>query len=184
MTIIKHRQVLPRWLADQMLDSSKIDRDLLIFQLVELGWTQTAIGEAISISREGVRQIHKKMLAVIGSSASESHAHLPQPPVRPAKPKKTYVVPSDSTLDRLRMLMPIAQKVRGKSRRYRKEAEEFTALLNHAHKIEGVSIARLSKLLGVTHGAIRFRLCRYGYLKPVSGKSMVYNPVRLENRFG
>ena len=184
MTIIKHRQFLPSWLADQLIESSKNDRDLIVFQLVELGWTQTAIGDAISMSREGVRQIHKKMLAGIGTFAPLSHAHLPQPPVRLVRPKKTYVVPSDHTLDRLRMLMPIAQKVRGKSRRYRKEAEEFTALLNHAHKIEGVSIARISKLLGVTHGAIRFRLCRYGYLKPMSGKSMVYQPISLKNRFG
>jgi hypothetical protein len=183
MSVIKHRQVLPGWLAAQLLDSSKFDRDLLVFQLVDLGWTQTAVGDAISMSREGVRQIHKKMLGVLGGSPAPSKAHLPLPPVRPVKPKKTYAVPSDSTLDRLRILMPIAQKVRGKGKSYRKEAEEFTALLNHAHKIEGVSIGRLSKLLGVSHGAIRFRLCRYGYLKPVSGKSMVFNPISLENRF-
>jgi hypothetical protein len=183
MSVIKHRQVLPSWLAAQLLGSSKFDRDLLIFQLVELGWTQTAVGDAISMSREGVRQVHKKMSGVLGGSPAPSHAPLPLPPERPVKPKKTYTVPSDSTLYRLRLLMPIAQKVRGKGKSYRKEAEEFTALLNHAHKIEGVSIARLSKLLGVTHGAIRFRLCRYGYLKPVSGKSMVFNPISLENRF-
>jgi hypothetical protein len=80
--------------------------------------------------------------------------------------------------------MPKAQQVRGKSKRYRREAEEFTALLNYAHKIEGVSLYRLAKTLGVTHAAIRFRLCRYGYLKPGLGKSGVYSPVSMQNRFG
>ncbi len=182
MKIMKKHQVMPTWMAEQIRESSRASRDLLIYQLVELGWTLTAIGDAIAMTREGVRQIHKKM-AGKGGSPMPSHSRLPLPPTWPIKPKKTYVVPSTPTLERLLLLMPVAQKVRGKSKRYRKEAEEFTALLNYAHKVEGVSISRLAKLLGVTHGAIRFRLCRYGYLKPAYGRSAVYNPISLENRF-
>lgn len=182
MKIMKKHQVLPTWIAELIKHSSRASRDLLIHQLVELGWTLTSIADAVPMTREGVRQIHKKVASKSGLPLP-SHSHLPLPPTWPTKPKKTYVVPSMPTLDRLLLLMPLAQKVRGKSRRYRKEAEEFTALLNYAHKVEGVSISRLAKLLGVTHGAIRFRLCRYGYLKPAYGRSGVYNPISLENRF-
>jgi hypothetical protein len=182
MRVMKKHQVLPAWMAEEILLSGRSDRDRLIYQLVEMGWTLTAIGESIAMTREGVRQIHKKIAASLGH-ALLSHAHLPVPPSWPDKPKRTLLSPKAATLTRLLELMPKAQQVRGKSPRFRKEAEEFTALLNHAHKVEGVSMSRLAKLLGVTHGAIRFRLCRYGYLKPVSGRSKVYNAISLENRF-
>jgi len=184
MKIMKKGQVLPIWMADELVGSSRSDRDFLIYQLVNIGWTQTAIGDAISMSRERVRQIHNRVESSVSSRPHLSHAHLPQPPTWPIKSVKTFVVPSSDTLDRLLALMPKAQQVRGKSKRYRREAEEFTALLNYAHKIEGVSLYRLAKTLGVTHAAIRFRLCRYGYLKPGLGKSGVYSPVSMQNRFG
>lgn len=184
MKVMKKHQVLPSWMANEIMSSTRSTRDHLIYQLVEIGWTLTAVGEAISMTREGVRQIHKRVAATLWGVTRPSHAHLPLPPTWPVKPKKTYVLPATATLNRLMELMPKAQLVRGKSKRYRREAEEFTALLNYAHKVEGVSMARLAKLLGVSHGAIRFRLCRYGYLKPVSGTSKVYNVISLENRFG
>jgi len=184
MKVMKKHQVLPSWMADEIMSSTRSTRDHLIYQLVEIGWTLTAVGEAISMTREGVRQIHKRVAATLSGVTRPSHAHLPLPPTWPVKPRKTYVLPATATLDRLMELMPKAQLVRGKSKRYRREAEEFTALLNYAHKVEGVSMARLAKLLGVSHGAIRFRLCRYGYIKPSHGRSKVYTPISLNNRFG
>lgn len=184
MKIMKKHQELPSWMADELINSSRSNRDALIYQLVQIGWTLTSVGDAISMSRERVRQIHNQVATSLSPHASLSHAHLPQPPIWPDKPAKTLVLPSSRTLDRLLALMPKAQLVRGKSKRYRREAEEFTALLNHAHKIEGVSLYRLAKTLGVTHAAIRFRLCRYGYLQAGSGKSGVYTPISIQNRFG
>jgi hypothetical protein len=81
-------------------------------------------------------------------------------------------------------LQPLAQKVRGSGSAYRKEAEEYTALINHAHMVEGVTLYRLAKRLGVTHGALRFRLVRYGYITPKTGVSGVYKPVAMANRYG
>jgi hypothetical protein len=72
--------------------------------------------------------------------------------------------------------------VRSNGKAYREEAEEYTKLLNYAHTVEGVTLYRLAKRLGVTHGALRFRLVRYGYKKPVTATSKVYNPILKENR--
>jgi hypothetical protein len=72
--------------------------------------------------------------------------------------------------------------VRSNGKKYREEAEEYTKLLNHAHTVEGVTLYRLAKRLGVTHGALRFRLVRYGYKKPVTATSKVYTPILKENR--
>jgi hypothetical protein len=93
-----------------------------------------------------------------------------------------YIEPSPETLKRLLELQPYAQQVRSSGKKYRAEAEEYTSLLNHAHTVEGVTLYRLAKRLGVTHGALRFRLVRYGYKKTVTATSKVYNPIIKENR--
>jgi hypothetical protein len=72
--------------------------------------------------------------------------------------------------------------VRSNGTKYRKEAEEYTRLLNQAHVEEGVTLYRLAKRLGVTHGALRFRLVRYGYKTPVNATSKVYTPILEKNR--
>jgi hypothetical protein len=107
---------------------------------------------------------------------------IPDPPVKPERPKPVYVEPTEKTLARLLELQPYAQQVRSNGKKYREEAEEYTALLNHAHTVEGVTLYRLAKRLGVTHGALRFRLVRYGYKTPVTATSKVYTPIVDENR--
>ena len=107
---------------------------------------------------------------------------IPEPPIKLEKPKPVYIEPSPETLERLLQLQPYAQQVRSNGKKYRAEAEEYTALLNHAHVVEGVTLYRLAKRLGVTHGALRFRLVRYGYKQPITATSKVYNPIVQENR--
>lgn len=153
-------------------------RDQLIRELAEAGWTYEAISNASKITRERVRQIVKSAAA----TATRTGIEIPEPPTKPERQKTEYVEPSPDTLRRLLELQPYAQQVRANGSKYREEAEEYTALLNHAYKNEGVTIYRLAKRLGITHGAIRFRLARYGYIQPKTGTSKVYNPIIRENR--
>jgi hypothetical protein len=183
MKIKVKNQELPAWVAEVIASSPRHTRDSIIIYLSSIGWTHQAISDASDLTRERVRQICRSMASAAPHTGSEFESVFPSPPQIDQKAKNAFVEPSAKTLDRLLALQPIAQKVRGSGKSYRREAEEYTALLNHAHKVEGVSLYRLAKRLGVTHAAIRFRLCRYGYMQPGSGKSNVYNPISLQNRF-
>ena len=184
MKVQVKNQVLPTWVGEAISSSPRSGRDSIIAYLSSIGWTYQAISDASGLTRERVRQICNSIKSVASPSMYVPSFSFPRPPVMTPKTKREYVEPSKETLSKLLALQPIAQKVRGSGKSYRREAEEYTALLNHAHKVEGVSIYRLAKRLGVTHAAIRFRLCRYGYLKSARGKSGVYSPVSLDNRFG
>ena len=144
------------------------ERNDYITALRHAGWTLQAISEATDITRERVRQI------VATTNPTISYDNIPLPPVVAEKKKTVYIEPSAETLARLRELRPLAAQVRGKSLAYRAEGEEFSRLLNHARTVEGVTIYRLAKRLGVTPASIRFRLARYGYLPPLSGDSETY----------
>jgi len=176
---IKKHQVLPIDVKDAF--SSIIDtdtRDAYIRALRDADWTLESIAAATELTRERVRQIS------LTRSASElpTYLSIPTPPLKPERPKPVYVEPHPDTLARLLELQPLAQQVRSNGTKYRAEAEEYTALLNHAHVNEGVTLYRLAKRLGVTHGALRFRLVRYGYKTPVNATSKVYTRILDENR--
>lgn len=175
---VKKNQQLPTNVSEafKTLISSE-DRDELIRQLREAEWTLEAIASASSITRERVRQI--------SATPAEGRAlgiNIPTPPLKPERAKPVYVEPTAATLARLLELQPYAQQVRSNGKKYREEAEEYTKLLNYAHTVEGVTLYRLAKRLGVTHGALRFRLVRYGYKQPVTATSKVYTPIVKENR--
>lgn len=162
-----------------------VKRDRLINQLVEANWTYEAISNASGLTRERVRQIANNSAAsyaLAGEFNIDLGIDIPTPPVKEEKVAPSYVEPNPETLKRLLELQPYAQQVRSNGKKYRAEAEEYTKLLNHAHEVEGVTLYRLAKRLGVTHGALRFRLVRYGYKKPVTAKSKVYQPISSKNR--
>jgi hypothetical protein len=109
---------------------------------------------------------------------------LPSPPEAEVTTKVKAVPnePSAESVAELLRLYPEAKLVRANSSKHRVEAEAFTKLLNHVHAPvaeggEGVSLYRLSEVLGVTHGGLRSRLGRYGY-KP----SAAYKPIKSGNR--
>ena len=174
-------QVLPAWVEFELRFRVGI-RDALIYELSELKWTYHAIAQGSGLSRERVRQIVSRIKGV-ECDFVRTGIDLPFPPSIPEVIRKTRTVPSAAILERLKELQPLAQKVRSNSPRYRKEAEEYTALINHVHKVEKVPLARLAKSLGVTHSALRFRLTRYGYMVS-AGSSGVYRPVIGKNRYG
>jgi hypothetical protein len=177
---IKKHQVLPKDIQDafeSIIDSDT--RDALIYDLRQVEWTLESIASASGLTRERVRQIS---LTEPSDAARDKSLVIPTPPLKPERPKPVYVEPNPETLKRLLELQPYAQLVRSSGTKYRAEAEEYTALLNHAHVVEGVTLYRLAKRLGVTHGALRFRLVRYGYKKPVNATSKVYTPIVEKNR--
>lgn len=179
---IKKNQKLPKEIH-RAFDSLKgPPRDALIKELVENSWTYEAIANASGLTRERVRQIANAISKLAVEFDYEIDVEIPEPPLKPERPKPEYIEPHPDTLKRLLELQPYAQQVRANGQKYRKEAEEYTALLNHAHTVEGVTLYRLAKRLGVTHGALRFRLVRYGYKQPITAKSKVYEPIIRENR--
>ena len=169
-------QVLPS-IVDIAFETglSRDHRDNYVRELAAKGWTQTAIGVAANLTRERIRQI----LDV--EAFRPSGMVVPLPPVKPDKPAPKYREPEPEDLSRLLELQPFAQKVRSNSPKYRTEAEEYTKLLAKVHLEDGVTLYRLALRLGVTHGALRFRLVRYGYLL-TTGSSRVYKSIQSENR--
>lgn len=171
LTVTRFRKTnltLPAEVREKFGTLGKSERNDYITALRNAGWTLQAISEATGITRERVRQI------VVNTSPAIFHDNIPLPPLFPEKQKPTYVEPSAETLRRLRELQPLAAQVRGKSPAYRAEGEEFSRLLNYASTVEGVTIYRLAKRLGVTPASIRFRLARYGYLPSLSGDNASY----------
>jgi transcriptional regulator with XRE-family HTH domain len=160
------------------------DRNAYMKALRERGWTLESVAECADISRERVRQITTGIPMSEAFRVAAAGYPIPEPPryeeKAPASDK--YIEPTPETLTRLLELQPFAQQVRSYGSRYRKEAEEYTWLVNYAHTVEGVTLYRLAKRLGVTHGALRFRLARYGYKKPVNAVSGAYTPILEENR--
>lgn len=180
ITYIKKNQQLPEYIkAAFETTSNSAQRDDLIRELVKAKWTYESISNASGLTRERIRQISK---APSKFAPSELNLEIPSPPEKPERPRPTYIEPHPDTLARLLELQPYAQQVRSNGTKYRAEAEEYTRLLNHAHVNEGVTLYRLAKRLGVTHGALRFRLVRYGYKQAITAKSKVYNPILKDNR--
>lgn len=147
------------------------------------GWTLQSIAELLGWTRERVRQVASSRSVEVAQALAEKYGLVvPTPPNKPERPRREFVEPSPEVLARLLELQPVARLVRSHSPNYRAEGEEYTRLLNHAHAVEGVTLYRLAKRLGVTHGAIRFRLARYGYKRPVNASSKVYQPILDKNR--
>lgn len=164
----KTNLTLPSEVHERFTTLGKNERNDYIVALRNAGWTLQSISEATGVTRERVRQIVATTQVVV------RFEDIPTPPIVAERPKPVYVEPSAETLARLRELQPMASKVRGTSPAFRAEGEEFSRLLDYAHKVEGVTIYRLAKRLGVTPASIRFRLARYGYLPSLKGESPTY----------
>jgi hypothetical protein len=160
------------------------DRDGFVKALRERGWTLESIAHAAGqMSRERVRQVCQKTSLAEALRVAMLGYPIPEPPFDEIiiNPPPVYVEPSSETLARLLELKPLARQVRSSSPRNREAAEEYTALLQYAHEVEGVPVYRLAKRLGVTHAAIQSRLVRYGY-RDTSGTSGAYQRIAKVNR--
>lgn len=156
-------------------------RNLYSAALRRKGWTLASISAVTGVTRERIRQIESATPAG-AEVALGADLPLPSPPVKAVKERKTYVEPDPGKLARLLELQPEAQQNRHNSEEFREAAEAYTALVWEVHDQDGVTLYRLAKALGVTHGALRFRLARYGYKEPQSGVSKVYTRIMPEHR--
>jgi len=186
-TELEHRKTnhtLPSWVSQILAQQEREERDTYIARLRAGGWTLQSIADASGLTRERVRQI----VATAGDAnlipAAPEDASVPELPVKAQREPRTFIEPDPDKLARLKALQPYAQQVRANSPTYRAEAEEYTRLVADVHQNDGVPLYRLALRLGVSHGALRFRLARYGYKLPVSGASKVYTPVKSDNRVG
>lgn len=166
------------------------DRNAYVRALRECGWTIDPIGLASGLSREQVRRIESSTPLRDATLLIASGVPVPPLSVIPARSprsrsrrnKNGAPDPSPETLARLKELKPLAELVRSSSPRYRAEAEEYCALLDHAIRVEGTTVYRLAILLGVTHGALYFRLTRYGYRTSPGSTNKVYQAINPDNR--
>jgi len=170
-------------LAFKEITTTRELRDNYISALRESQWTLQSIADCCGLTRERVRQLaSRKSDPGVVLELTRLGAAIPTPPEKPKRQVAFKPEIKPETLEKLLELQPLAQQVRSNSAKFREEAEIYTALLFDAYKNQGVSLYRLAKLLGVTHGAIRFRLARYGYVETSGGSSKVYTLVKLENR--
>lgn len=183
---IEYRKInhtLPKEVIDAFLILDNETRNAYIVALRKAQWSLQSIADAVGgLTRERIRQISDGRAPMVDETKI-SYLPIPTPPEKPKKEPRVYAEPTPETLARLLELQPLAQQVRSHSPRFRKEAEEYTALINHSHTVEGVSIYRLAKRLGVTHGSIRFRMARYGYLTTHNSNSSCYKPILDKNRY-
>lgn len=153
-------------------------RNDYIATLRSQGWSLQSIADAVGFTRERIRQICE-----VKKAKQDMSYPLPTPPLKPIKEKRVLPEPDAKSIERLLKLQPMAQQVRSHSGKFRKEAEEYSALVYKVYTEEGVSLFRLAKYLGVTHGALRFRMARYGYIKTKNPKSSCYQPIIEKNRY-
>jgi hypothetical protein len=171
----KTGHVLPREVIDTFARfSDDLDaRNHYIAALRQAGWTLSSISVVTGLTRERIRQI----VAAVPAPSLPSDVVIPEPPVKAKRAPKVYVEPDPRKLARLLELQPLAQQNRHNSDEFREAAEQYTALVWEVHSEDGVTLYRLAKRLGVTHGALRFRLARYGYKEPESGRYKVYTRI-------
>ncbi len=149
-------------------------RNLYSAALRRAGWTLQSISDVTGVTRERIRQVTEDA----SEEPLDASLPVPHPPLKPVKAKKVYVEPDEEKLARLKELQPLAQQNRHNSEEYRQAAEQYTALIWEVHNQDGVTLYRLAKRLGVPHGALRFRLARYGYKLPQNGGvSKVYTRI-------
>jgi hypothetical protein len=165
------------------LDGDTEKRNAYAAALRGAGWTLQSISAPSKLTRERIRQIVKEHDT--GLEAELTDLPLPEPPRKKTKEPRAFVEPDPEKLARLLELQPAAQSVRSNSEKFREEAEEYTALVAEVHLKDKVPLYRLALRLGVSHGALRFRLVRYKYMEPKNGgSSKVYTPILESNRAG
>jgi transcriptional regulator with XRE-family HTH domain len=181
----KINHVLPTEVVDtfKTINEDIPKRNAYIKALRNQEWSLQSLADVHGVTRERIRQICNGDYETSAREVSVAGFPLPTPPLKPVREKKIYAEPRADALAKMLELQPLAQQVRSHSPRYRKEAEEYSALIYETYKQDGVSLFRLAKYLGVTHGSLRFRLARYGYMEKNGSTNSCYKPILDKNRY-
>jgi len=181
----KINHVLPTEVVDafKTINEDIPKRNAYIKALRNQEWSLQSLADVHGVTRERIRQICNGDYETSAREVSVAGFPLPTPPLKPVREKKIYPEPRPDALAKMLELQPLAQQVRSHSPRYRKEAEEYSALIYETYKQDGVSLFRLAKYLGVTHGSLRFRLARYGYMEKNGSTNSCYKPILDKNRY-
>jgi hypothetical protein len=178
--VVSRTHSLPSWVVGKLvaLHEAGVPRERdqglnnYLLALHEAGWTYAALGEALCMTREAVRQ---RCAFATGPDASRGVPAPPAPPVKisPVKPQRPVIPPAE--LARMRQLMAESRTVNGGTSAAdpRRQAALRLAELMAEHYLRGVSMYRIAKQLGVTQPAVYSRLVRHGYIDS-SGKSAAF----------
>jgi predicted transcriptional regulator len=172
---VKSKLILPSDTTEIIKNLPMLERKAYAVALVKEGWTLQSIAGALGVSREAVRLY---TIATLSDETIKKISHLPIPSVPVVEKYKTRLKKvrlEPEVLEQLKELHAKATLVRSSSKKYRKEAEDFTKLAWEQTQ-KGVSVYSIAKALGITHGALLFRFVRYGY-KTTNGKSRVFRKV-------
>jgi biotin operon repressor len=172
--IIGLRQVLPADFAEA-LRRMRGERDPRLSPTLSAayneGWTATALGDALGVSREAVLQ------RILKSKGRSRMVNIPPPPRRPdPEPRPGRPEVPGEIADQLRALSAAARTVNGATAAddpRRQSSVELSALLAQLND-DGFSLGQLGEVLGVTPSAVLFRLSRHGYRNPPPSQSTPY----------
>lgn len=170
---LKTKHTLPKEVSEALKSlSTMLERKAYVVALVEKGWTLQSIATELGITREAVRlyTTHKLSDELKSKVKDLPMPEIPTKEVYSTRIKRVEIEPD--VLAQLKELHAKASLVRGKSKKYREEAEQFTKLAWEL-KEKGVTTYAIAKAVGITHGALLFRFVRYGYQES-NGKSRVY----------
>jgi transposase-like protein len=144
--------------------------DAYLVAAVSRGWTLVALGDALGITREGVRLRCLRFPGFVGEVPD-----VPEPPRRPIahRPPRKRLLIKPEMAEKLREMQAVAATVNGgmaTDHPARRVSEEFAATCADL-VAQGVSVYTIAKAIGVTHNAIFFRLARHGYRQPAPSQS-------------
>ena len=171
----KSQMTLPKEVAEVLTSLPLQERKAYAQLLSKAGWTLQSIATPLNVTRESIRLY--TLVELTGEVLAKVN-HLPIPAIPTIEVFKHMVKriqPDPQVIAQLKELQPKATSIRGKTKKYREEAELYTRLI-HELMESGVSGYRIAKELGVTHSALAFRLVRYGYTTS-EGKSRSYRPL-------
>ena len=169
---VKSNHTLPKEVSEVLRSLALAERRAYATNLVNAGWTLQSIANELGITREAVR------LYTLKKHDTGALANVMPLPIPPIPTKEIYttrikrVQIDPDVLLQLKELHAKASMVRGKSPKYRDEAEQFTKLAWEQVE-KGITSYSLAKAIGISNGALIFRFVRYGY-KTTNGQSRVF----------
>lgn len=172
--IQKSNLTLPNETAELLKTLTMADRKAYAKRLCIAGWTYQSVADVFKVTRQAIEQYIKKVDVISDEVNALPIPELPSELIY----KVSRLKVNDDVLLQLKELHSKAILVRGKGKKYRAEAEQFTKLAWEQTQ-QGVSVYSLAKSLGVTHSALLFRFVRYGYTTSTS-QSKVFR--KLTNR--